>query len=83
VRNPIDVDCALILIEEGRRRAGGARGLERRLAESVTKVLQELRKEGMLATGRWWLTILDLPRLRRRCEHPTADHVRVLLGSVD
>jgi CRP/FNR family transcriptional regulator, cyclic AMP receptor protein len=35
--------------------------------ESTTKVLQSLRRAGIVATGRRSLTVLDLPRLRARC----------------
>lgn len=40
--------------------------------ESVAKVLQDLRTARLLATGRRSLTVLDLPRLRERCEHAPA-----------
>jgi CRP/FNR family transcriptional regulator, cyclic AMP receptor protein len=44
--------------------------------ESVAKVLQGMRATGLLTTGRRSLTILDLPRLRQRCErqHTAAVH---------
>jgi CRP/FNR family transcriptional regulator, cyclic AMP receptor protein len=46
--------------------------------ESVAKVLHELRATGLLLTGRRSLTILDLPRLRERCEPRLADPLQVL-----
>lgn len=50
--------------------------------ESVAKVLQGLRATGLITTGRRSLTILDLPRLRARCERPEADQVRVMLEAL-
>ena len=47
--------------------------------ESVAKALQGMRATGLLATGRRSLTILDLPRLRQRCERPDTAAVHRLL----
>lgn len=44
--------------------------------ESVAKVLQDLRAARLLATGRRSLTVLDLARLRERCEHAPAGECR-------
>jgi CRP/FNR family transcriptional regulator, cyclic AMP receptor protein len=48
--------------------------------ESVAKALQGMRATGLLTTGRRSLTILDLPRLRQRCERPHAASVHRLLA---
>ena len=50
--------------------------------ESVAKVLQGMRARGVLRTGRRSLTILDLPRLRERCEQPARDELRQLLATL-
>lgn len=50
--------------------------------ESVAKVLQQLRASGLIATGRRTIRILDLPRLRERCEGPTPTDVRQALAAL-
>ena len=50
--------------------------------ESAAKALQLMRNTGLIVTGRRSLTVLDLPRLRERCEPSGCDDVRNLLGSL-
>jgi CRP/FNR family transcriptional regulator, cyclic AMP receptor protein len=54
--------------------------------ESTAKALHELRKSGVIRTGRRELTILDLARLEARCRQPqphACEVLRALLGSLD
>jgi len=51
--------------------------------ESVSKVLHTLRRAGMVRTGRRSLCVLDLGRLRERCEpHATVDGDRELVALI-